>query len=93
VHVFGATGAFEEDRPSIVLIGDSVVMISEAGIRAPVPAFLYVYVVDVEATYRLAIDAGVRVIEEPLDTPYGDRRCMTEDEWGNRWQVATCTPR
>ena len=22
-------------------------------------------------------------------TPYGDRRCMIEDAWGNTWQIAT----
>jgi uncharacterized glyoxalase superfamily protein PhnB len=21
--------------------------------------------------------------------PYGDRRAMVEDRWGNRWQIAT----
>ena len=43
-RVFSATGEFQETRPSVVKIGDSVVMISEAGIRSPMPTFLYVYV-------------------------------------------------
>jgi uncharacterized glyoxalase superfamily protein PhnB len=34
-------------------------------------------------------DAGARSLEEPFDTPYGDRRCMIEDKWGNTWQIAT----
>jgi predicted 3-demethylubiquinone-9 3-methyltransferase (glyoxalase superfamily) len=21
--------------------------------------------------------------------PYGDRRCMVKDKWGNTWQIAT----
>ena len=92
-HVFGATGEFLETRPSEVWIGDSVVMVSEPGVREPMPAFLYVYVGDTEATYRRAIGAGARAIEEPLDTPYGDRRCMVQDEWGNTWQIATYVQR
>ena len=32
---------------------------------------------------------GARSLEEPSDTPYGDRRGMLEDRWGNTWQVAT----
>jgi len=25
----------------------------------------------------------------PADMPYGDRRAMVRDEWGNTWQIAT----
>ena len=88
-QVFDATGEFQETRPSEVWIGDSVVMVSEAGIRNPMPTFLYVYVADTDAVYARALKAGVQVVEEPFDTPYGDRRCMVEDRWGNVWQVAT----
>lgn len=88
-QVFGATGEYCQARPSEVRIGDSLVMISDAGIRNPTTAFLYVYVDDTDATYRRAIDAGARVLEEPFDTPYGDHRCMVEDKWGNTWQIAT----
>jgi len=88
-QVFGATGEYRQSAPSEISIGDSVVMISDAGIRSPMTAFLYVYVSDTDATYRRALDAGVRVLEEPVETPYGDRRCMVEDKWGNTWQIAT----
>lgn len=73
----------------MITIGDSVVMISDTRIRSPMPAFLYVYVNDTDATYRRALDAGARSLEEPSDVPYGDRRCMVEDKWGNTWQIAT----
>ena len=63
-------------------------MISDAGIRSPMTAFLYVYVSDIDATYERAIQAGARALEEPSETPYGDRRCMVDDEWGNTWQIA-----
>ena len=35
-----------------------------------------------------AIDAGATVIEEPRDTPYGDRRAMVRDPFGNVFQIA-----
>jgi len=88
-RVFEATGDFLADRPTALRIGDSMVMISEAGIRQATPAFLYVYVDDADETYRCAIEAGARSIERPADVPYGDRRAMVEDEWGNVWQIAT----
>jgi uncharacterized glyoxalase superfamily protein PhnB len=88
-QVFGATGEYRPALPSEVRIGDSVVMISDAGLRRPMPAFLYVYVNDTDATYRRALAAGARALEEPSDLPYGDRRGMVEDQWGNTWQIAT----
>jgi PhnB protein len=64
-------------------------MISDAGIRDPAPAFLYVYVDNTDETYRRAVEAGARSLEEPWNLPYGDRRGMVEDKWGNTWQIAT----
>jgi len=87
--VFGATGDFRPDRPSVLKIGASMVMVSNAGTRSPTPAFLYVYVEDADRTYRRAVQAGASSIEEPSDTPYGDRRGMVQDQWGNTWQIAT----
>jgi len=88
-HVLGATGEYRPDRPSEVRIGDSVIMISDAGVRPATTAFLYVYVEDADATCRRALAAGARSLERPTETPYGDRRGMVEDPWGNTWQVAT----
>jgi PhnB protein len=90
-HVFGATGDFRDDIPSVIRIGDSLVMISSPGPRDRMPAFLYVYVDDVNATYRRAMDAGAISLEEPQDQPYGDRRGMVQDPCGNIWQIATRT--
>jgi len=88
-YVFGASGEFQSTAPSIVQIGDSKVMISEAGERNPSAAFLYLYVVDVGATYARALERNAASIEPPFDTPYGDRRCMIKDDWGNTWQIAS----
>jgi len=86
--VFDAHGGVEPGRPAEVSIGDSLIMVSAAGARDLFPAFLYVYVDDADATYRRAIDAGATTVEAPLDTPYGDRRAMVRDPFGNVFQIA-----
>src|SRR5262245_39120663 len=88
-RVFHAVGEPRADRPAVLRIGDSVLMVSAVGPRPAVTGFLYVYVDSAEATYRRALEAGARSLEEPIDTPYGDRRAMVEDRWGNVWQIAT----
>ena len=87
-QVFGATGDYEADRPTVLNIGDSAVMISDAGVRNPMPAFLYVYVDDADAVYRRALAGGAASLELPLDMPYGDRRAMVRDPFGNIFQIA-----
>jgi uncharacterized glyoxalase superfamily protein PhnB len=59
------------------------------GLRDPMPAFLYVYVDDTDSTYKRAVAADATSLEEPADMPYGDRRAMVRDAWGNVWQIAT----
>jgi len=88
-RAFGATGEFRDDRPSVIRIGDSLVMVSGVGPREAMPAFLYLYVDDTDTTYQLALEAGATSLEEPWDTPYGDRRGMVRDPCGNNWQIAT----
>jgi uncharacterized glyoxalase superfamily protein PhnB len=48
-----------------------------------------VYVRDVDEVYERAIDAGAESMEDPREVPYGDRRAMVTDKWGNMWQIAT----
>jgi uncharacterized glyoxalase superfamily protein PhnB len=88
-QVFDATGELHPDRPAVMQIGDSVIMISSIGPREAMAAFLYLYVEDADATYRRAVQAGAQSLEEPSDMPYGDRRGMVQDRWGNVWQIAT----
>lgn len=88
-QVFRAEGEYRLDVPAILIIGDSTIMIGDSGERSPAPAFLYVYVPDADGTYLRALDAGAKSLEEPADMPYGDRRAMVEDRWGNIWQIAT----
>jgi PhnB protein len=88
-HVFGATGQYHPQAPAELQLGDSIIMISDAGVRDPMPACLYVYVESADTTWQRAIEAGAQSIEPPLNTPYGDRRGMVKDPWGNIWQIAT----
>jgi len=90
--VFDAAGEVPGDRPAEVRIGDSLVMVTSAGAREPFPAFLYVYVDDADDAYRRALDAGAVTLEEPRDTPYGDRRAMVRDPFGNVFQIAHRIP-
>ena len=85
--VFDAHGGVEPGRPAEISIGDSLIMVSAAE-RDLFPAFLYVYVDDADATYHRAIEAGATTVEAPLDTPYGDRRAMVRDPFGNVFQIA-----
>lgn len=86
--VFDATGEVQADRPAELRLGNSLVMVSAAGERDLFPAFLYVYVDDADATFRRALAAGAVGLEEPRNTPYGDRRAMVRDPFGNVFQIA-----
>ncbi len=88
-EAFGASGDYATEVPSVITIGDSIIMVSGAGPRAPRPAFLHLYVDDADATYRRALKAGAVSLEEPENMPYGDRRAMVKDPYGNDWQIAT----
>ncbi len=59
-QVFGSTGENQQARPTVLAIGDSMVMVSDAEARAAATAFLYVYVDDSDAAYRRALANGAR---------------------------------
>ena len=86
--VFHALGDLQAGRPAEIRIGDSLVMVSPAGERDLFPAFLYVYVDDADSAYRRPFAPGAVSLEEPLNTPYGDRREMVRDPFGNVFQIA-----
>jgi len=85
---FGASGDFVTTGPSQMRIGDSIIMVSAIGPRAATSSFFYLYVDDADATYMRALKAGAMSLEEPTDMPYGDRRGMVRDPYGNDWQIA-----
>jgi uncharacterized glyoxalase superfamily protein PhnB len=88
--VFDAQGDVQADIPTELKIGDSLVMVSDGGgVRDVTAATFYVYVADADETCRRALAAGARSVESPGDMPWGDRRGIVQDPWGNSWQIAT----
>jgi PhnB protein len=73
-----------------VAIGDSIVMMGDAGEEWPaMPAFIYLYVEDCDETYARALAAGATSVREPADQFYGDRTSTVRDPVGNLWGIAT----
>jgi PhnB protein len=72
-------------------IGDSMVMMG-GGHKFSGPEkrhSLHLYLPDVDATYRRALEAGATSIYAPMDQPYGDREAGVRDLAGNVWYIAT----
>ena len=86
--VFGGVGEVHDGRPAEIVIGNSMVMVGPTIEREPFPAFLYVYVDDADRIFDRALAAGVEVVEYPRDTPYGDRRAIVRDPYGNLYHIA-----
>jgi PhnB protein len=73
-----------------VRIGNSMVMLGQANEHhPPLPCMLYLYVADVDAAYRQAVDAGAESLREPVDEFYGDRTAGVGDAAGVQWWLAT----
>ena len=100
VRVFHGTERERTLRPdgrvdhSDVLIGDSIVMLSEASeAYPPRPCVVFAYVDDVDATIADALAAGATLLMTPADQPWGDRVGGFVDAANNRWWVATHRPK
>lgn len=79
-------------------IGNSALMFSD-----PFPQFagkspkelggttnaLFLYVDDVDAVVRQAVDTGATILMEPEDQFWGDRMGQITDPFGHIWQIAT----
>ncbi|HEX7206797.1 MAG TPA: VOC family protein [Nitrososphaeraceae archaeon] len=74
-----------------VRIGDSVIMVADAqgDEYKPMAAGIHLYVEDCDATYKQAIGAGATSVREPQDQFYGDRSAGVNDQFGNKWWIAT----
>lgn len=95
-QVFDAKERFRMDGPggkimhAELTIGDSVIMLGEAMPQWPARSnSLYVYVDDVDAAYKRAIEAGATSTREPTNQFYGDRSAAVTDAFGNSWGIAT----
>ena len=88
-HMQGPDGRIQHAE---VRIGDSIIMFGEplpTGEWKPMPSMLYVYVLDTDATYKRALQAGATSVMEPADQFYGDRNAGVKDASGNTWWIAT----
>ena len=79
-------------------IGDSLVMISDpfpqSTVRPPAEvggstASIFMYVEDVDAAVKQAVDAGATVTMEVEDMFWGDRFGSVSDPFGHTWSIAT----
>ncbi len=75
---------------AMVRIGDSGIMLGEPKNGCePMPAALYLYVADVDDTFKRAVEAGSASMLEPVNQFWGDRMAVVKDAWGNTWEIAT----
>jgi PhnB protein len=94
--VFGAEQRVRFDAPdgsvahAELAFGDSLLMLGEASKENPPHGSrLMIYVADVDATFKKAVDAGFSV-KEPLQVQFwGDRTGRVVDPHGNEWFIAT----
>jgi PhnB protein len=79
-------------------VGDSLVMLSDPFPQASTTppkelggtsASVFMYVEDIDAVYRQAIDAGATSLMEPDDMFWGDRFGSVQDPFGHSWTIAT----
>jgi uncharacterized glyoxalase superfamily protein PhnB len=71
-------------------IGDSVVMLGEPPQpQKRTPIMLYLYVEDVDATFKRAVKAGATAVSAPANQFYGDRAASVTEPCGNMLWIAT----
>jgi len=71
-----------------LLIGDSFILLADAVEQTKAqPCSLYLYLADVDAAYKRALQAGATSLMEPADMYYGDRNGGVKDFAGNRWWI------
>lgn len=97
--VFGATELRRFDHENGVIahielqLDDSIIMMSNSTENYPAnKTMLHFYVPDVFKTFKLAIDNGCEIVEEPTNKQGdSDTRGMFMDFAGNYWAVSTQT--
>lgn len=79
-------------------VGDSVFMLADEfpdmGSRSPkslggTTSGVWLYVPDVDASYRRAIAAGATSVMAPSDMFWGDRHARIRDPFGHEWSIAS----
>lgn len=95
-EVFGATVLrhFPDGKGRVmhaeIRIDDSVVMLADATPDwPPMPAFVHVYVPDVDVTYARALAVGAASVQEPVKKDDEDKRGGIKDTGGTTWWIGT----
>jgi PhnB protein len=71
-------------------IGDARLLFGNGYFSDPsMAAAIYLYVPDVDATYKRAVSLGAKALREPADMTWGDRVGGVRDTSGNTWWIAT----
>lgn len=75
-------------------VGDSVIMLADApptaaDARNGVTSSLLIYVDDVDATWKRALNAGATEVQPLENKFYGDRMGMVRDPFGHEWSLGT----
>ncbi len=72
-------------------IADSVMVLSamDPPYAQATRASTYVYVEDVDATYRRALAEGATSMNQPADKPWKGRNAAVKDSFGNIWYMET----
>jgi PhnB protein len=101
---FGASERVRMDAPGGKIghaeleIGDSLVMLSDpfpqSSAKPPnevgaATSSIFMYVEDVDAAVKKAVDAGATIVMEPEDQFWGDRFGTIKDPYGHIWGIAT----
>jgi len=73
-----------------VQIDDTVIMLADSAEDwPPITAQVHIYVSDVDATYRKAVEVGAISIQEPVKKDDEDKRGGVKDAGGTTWWIAT----
>jgi PhnB protein len=71
-------------------IGDARLLFGSGYFADPsMQAAIYLYVPDVDATYKRAVSLGAKSLREPADQTWGDRVAGVKDTSCNTWWIAT----
>ncbi len=103
-NVFGAKELVRMDAPGGAIghaeleVGDSRVMLSDpfpqSSTKPPkelggTSVSVFMYVEDVDAVVKQAVDAGAKVLMDVADQFWGDRFGTIQDPFGHSWSIAT----
>ncbi len=73
-----------------VRIDETIIMLADSVDEwPPVPSYVHVYVRDVDAVYKRALDAGAISVQEPVKKEDEDKRGGVKDSGGTTWWIAT----